>query len=77
MIDPVREVSLPYPCDSIREGETQSQESGVAGVQELQESGGQEPRPEGRPHSATPELLQLLTPELSVFESVEVLTSKR
>ena len=44
MIEPVREGSLPYPCDFIREGETQSQESGVAGVQELQESGGQEPR---------------------------------
>jgi hypothetical protein len=40
MIEPVHEVSLPYPCDSIREGETQSQESGVAGVQELQNEGG-------------------------------------
>jgi hypothetical protein len=37
MIEPVREVPLPYPCDFIREGETQSQESGFAGVQELQE----------------------------------------
>jgi hypothetical protein len=71
MIEPVHEVSLPLPAIPF------GREKHKARSQELQESGGQEPRPEGRPHSATPELLQLLTPGLGVFESVEVLPSKR
>jgi hypothetical protein len=69
MIEPVREFSLPYPCDSIKKFGREKHR--------MQESGGQGPRPEGRPHSATPELLQLLAPGLGGFESVEVLPSKR
>ena len=80
MIEPVREVSLPYPCDSIKKFGREKHKVRSQELQEFRSCRMRAGLPAWAPDPrtpATPELLQLLTPDLGVFESVEVLPSKR